>query len=282
MSRRALVIGGKGMLARELVPALVRGGWEVDSADIEECDITRPPSLERQLSRSKPDLVANCAAYTQVDRAEQDEAAAFAVNAAGAGNVARACAKADVLLLHLSTDYVFDGKKGAPYLETDPTGPLGVYARSKLAGEEEVRGAGGRWTIARTGELYGDGPNFFAAIFGRAKSGLPLRVVNDQFVGPTWTRELAAQLVLLIDRAPCGLYHATCSGETSWCEAAREGLRLAGLEAKVTPVSTEEYGSPTPRPRYTVLAHQALERLGLYCMRPWKQALADWLGAKAP
>jgi dTDP-4-dehydrorhamnose reductase len=278
--RTALLFGGGGMLAHELQPALERGGWTVRPSCSRDCDITDANAVDVLVGGSSAQLVVNCAAYTNVDRAETEPARAFAVNAAGAGNVARAAAKVGATLLHISTDYVFDGTQRRPYREDDPLSPLGVYAKSKLAGEQQVADAHGRHYIVRTGELYGaHGRNFFDVILERARKGAPLRVVDDQIVAPTWTRELALQLALLLDQAAPGLYHATAAGEVSWFHAAREALRITRVEAQVERVSTASYGSPTPRPHYSVLAHDALEQLGLYRMRPWQVALAEWLGS---
>ena len=263
------------MLAQEIAPAFAGAGWSVRELPRAECDITDEASVDRAVAGAE--LVINCAAYTQVDRAESEPERAFAVNARGAGNVARAVARTGATLVHVSTDYVFDGKLRRPFREDDPTRALGVYGRSKLAGEQEVLAAGGRAFIVRTGELYGSaGPNFFRAILTRARAGGALRVVDDQIVTPTWTRELAAQLVAVVDAGP-GIFHATADGETSWYDAARAALDLAGLSVPIAPVSTEAYGSPTPRPLYSVLAHHALSTLGLYRMRPWRSALAEWI-----
>lgn len=273
-----VLLGGAGQLARELAPAFGKRGWTVHAVSHVDCDITDGPAVQQLFERLRPQLAVNCAAFTHVDRAESEPKRAFAINATGAGNVARAAALLDVGLVHISSDYVFDGAKGQPYSESDRTAPMGVYARSKHAGEQEVRAAGARCHVVRTGELYGDGgQNFFHAILGRARKGLPLRVIDDQVVTPTWTRELAEQLLLIVERAPVGLYHATAAGETNWFEAARAALELAHLEVPIAPVSTADYGSPTPRPLYSVLAHDALNRLGLYQMRPWREALAQWL-----
>lgn len=277
-SQSLLVLGDGGLLAREVKVAFAEGGWPVTGATIADCDITDAQSVARVLKAHQPALVLNCAAYTQVDKAEQDEAEAFRINAEGAGIVARAAKSAGVPLMHISTDYVFDGRKQTPYEEADAAAPLGAYARSKWAGEEAVRAAGGAWTIVRTGELYGDGgPNFFAAIFKRALAGQPLKVVDDQTVSPTWTRELARQLQHMALKAPAGLYHATCSGSVTWFEAARFALAQTRLEVPLEPTTTEAYGSPTPRPKNSVLAHRALEAAGLYVMRPWDVALKEWL-----
>jgi dTDP-4-dehydrorhamnose reductase len=270
------------MLAADLAPALAARGFAVAPVTRAACDITDPAAVRDTLGRLRPGLVVNCAAYTQVDRAESDTAAAFAVNADGAGHVARAAAAVGCALIHVSTDYVFDGGLRRPYQEDDAPAPLGVYARSKWEGERQVMAAGGRATVVRTGELYGDGGrNFFSTIIGRARAGAPLRVVDDQVVSPTWTRELGAQIALIAAAAPPGLYHATASGEVSWFDAAREALAAVGLAAQVEPVSTAAFGSPTPRPPYSVLGHAALERLGLYRMGPWREALRTWLRAGA-
>jgi dTDP-4-dehydrorhamnose reductase len=278
-----LVLGGNGMLAREVKPALESLGLTVSSMDHRSCDITSPQSIDHALAAAQPDWVVNCAAWTKVDAAEMQVDAAFAVNATGAGNVARALRYSNASLVHVSTDYVFDGKKRIPYVEGDVCAPMGAYARSKHAGEEQVLDAGCRAFIVRTGELYGEGgPNFFDAIFRRARAGQPLKVVDDQWVSPTWTRELAGQIAALTGAAgaPPGTYHATCSGEVTCYDAAKVALRLASLTATVQPVTTMEFGSPTPRPLYTVLGHDALERLGLYVMRPWDVALQEWIAIR--
>lgn len=280
LDRVALVLGGAGLLARELVPALERGGWRVEALGRAECDVTDAGAVARVLQRESPTMVFNCAAYTQVDRAESEPDAAYAVNAVGAGNVARAAAQMGVALVHFSTDYVFDGRSPRPYREEDPTSPLGVYARTKLAGEHAVLKEGGLASIVRTGELYGTGGrSFFSSVLGRVRSGQEVRVVDDQTVGPTWTRDLALQLVTFANSgAPAGIYHATARGEATWYEAACAAVAHLGVDpSAIRRASTAEYGSPAPRPPYSVLAHDAFERLGLYRMRHWRDALVEWL-----
>jgi dTDP-4-dehydrorhamnose reductase len=278
--RAAIILGGAGVLARELGPVLGREGFTVHLVAKDACDITAPASLRALFDRLEPALVVNCAAYTLVDKAETESERAFAINGAGAGNVARVAAAGNVPLIHISSDYVFDGTKRTPYRESDATGPQGLYARSKLAGEQEVLAAGGRGYVVRTGELYGTGGrNFFHVILGRARKGQPLKVINDQIVSPTWTRELSEQLAVIAAQAPPGVYHATADGEVSWFDAARAACEILGIEASITPCTTEEFGAPSPRPRYSVLGHDALARLGLYRMRPWRVALAEWLAS---
>lgn len=281
-SKTLLVFGGGGLLAREVAPAFTAQGWQVALVGRADCDITDAAAVQRQLEQVKPTLVLNCAAYTKVDQAERDQAEAFRVNATGPGVIGQATRAAGIPWIHISTDYVFDGKKRTPYSEDDAMAPLGVYARSKAEGESAVRSAAGAWTIVRTGELYGaGGPNFFAAIFKRALAGQPLKVVDDQTVSPTWTREIARQLAAMALRAPPGLYHATCAGQTTWFHAARVALDHAKVEVPLAPVTTAEFASPTPRPPYTVLAPAALKKLGLYVMRPWDVALKEWLNETA-
>jgi dTDP-4-dehydrorhamnose reductase len=266
------------MLAADIRPALEARGFEVVSVGRTDCDVTQPAMVRSTVERIAPGLVLNCAAYTHVDRAETEVAAARAVNADGAGHVAQAVARIGAKLVHISTDYVFDGTLRRPYRETDTPAPLGVYARSKLEGELRVLSSGGNATVVRTGELYGSGgPNFFAAIIARARAGGRVRVVDDQVVSPTWTRELARQIALLVDGAPPGLYHATADGETTWYQAACAAFSALGIDVVVEPISTQSWGSPTPRTLYSVLAHQALDDLGLYRMRTWRDALHEWL-----
>jgi dTDP-4-dehydrorhamnose reductase len=274
----AVILGGGGVLARELAPVLTRDGFTVHPVAKDACDITVPDQLRALFDAQAPTLVVNCAAYTLVDKAETERERAFAINGVGAGNVARAAAAAGAAVIHISSDYVFPGTQRTPYRETDPTGPAGLYAQSKLAGEHEVLAAGGRAYVVRTGELYGTGGrNFFHVILGRARKGQPLKVINDQIVSPTWTRELSEQLAVIATQAPPGLYHATADGEVSWFDAARAACEIIGVATEIAPCTTEEFAAPAPRPRYSVLGHEALGKLGLYRMRPWRQALTEWL-----
>ncbi len=278
MTRRALILGAGGMLAFEVLPALQRAGWEVLALSHGQCSITDQQGLLAALAQASPEVVFNCAAYTAVDRAESEPDRAFEVNARGAGLVARTCARRGVPLVHLSTDFVFDGQAEGPYREEDAPRPLGAYARSKLAGEEEVLQTGGRAWVVRTGGLYGHrGASFFRAILWRAARGESLRVVDDQWTSPTWTRDLARQLLRIVEAAPPGLYHATAGGQTTWFEAARRALALAGLEVQLQAISSQAYGAPAPRPPRPILQNAALQRLGLDLMRPWEQALAEWI-----
>ena len=268
------------MLAHEIAPTWRARGWDVVLAARASCDVEDAASIERCLDARPLAAIVNCAAYTNVEQAEDEPHRAFAVNEAGAGNLARAAAARGIALLHVSTDYVFDGQRTTPYPETASPAPLGVYGRSKRSGELAVADAGGHVWVVRSGELYGDkGPNFFRSVLGAARAHKPLRVVDDQIVSPTWTRELAVQMAVLAESdAPAGTYHATAAGQTSWFEAATFALRCAGLSNPIQPVATRDYGSKVPRPLYTALEPAALEARGLYCMRAWDVALAEWLG----
>lgn len=269
------------MLAAEIGPAFRSAGWDVVPLSRRDCDIEDAQAVARQLERQQPAVAINCAAFTHVDRAEQEPERAFAINAEGAGNVARAACEHGVPVLHLSTDYVFDGLSTRPYVETDEPAPLGAYARSKRAGEQAIEASGAAAWVVRTGELYGDaGPNFFRSILQAARAGRPLRVVDDQIVTPTWSRELANQLVALVEAAlPPGVFHATCRGQTSWYDAAVFALAQAGIEAHVERVSSADYASPTPRPAFSVLEACALRKHKIYRMRAWEIALAEWLSS---
>jgi len=250
------------MLARALIPELERRGHEVIGLGRDALDVTDADAVERAVREWVPDVVVQCAAYTRVDDAETDEATAFAVNAEGTRNVARACRAVGARLVYPSTDYVFDGGASSPYRPDHPTAPLNAYGRSKLAGEAAAREAGD-WIIARTSWLYGaGGRNFVSTILRRALEGTPLRVVDDQRGTPTWTGTLAVTLAGLLEAdVPSGIYHTTGRGETTWYGFAREALRLAGIDADIVPVPTEAFPTPARRPRYSVLDCSSTEEV---------------------
>ena len=239
------------------------------------------------MSKSQPTLVVNTTAFHQVDRCEEEPAAAFAVNASGARNVAVAAEAAGAALIHISTDYVFDGESTVPYEEDDLPGPLNVYGASKLAGEHLVRARCPRSFVVRTSGLYGPRPcrakgglNFPSLMLKLAAEKGELMVVTDQVVGPTYTPDLARQLVALSATDGYGVVHATGVGEVSWHDFAEETLRLAGVSG--VPVHGTTSGGTAPkvrRPAYSILAHRRLTELGILSMRPWQQALADYVSS---
>jgi dTDP-4-dehydrorhamnose reductase len=264
------------MLGSEVVAALSATA-DVVAADLGDFDVTDAGAVRDALRASAPDAVINCAAWTDVDGAETHRAQAFAVNASGAGNVARAAAETGARLLHVSTDYVFDGSKDGPYEEGDDPRPLNAYGESKLAGEREVAAAGGRALVARTAWLYGHGGrNFVDTVLSRARRGEPLRIVSDQVGPPTSARDLAVILAELLPTKATGIVHATNSGSCSWYELGRRALDFAGLSGvEVRAVPSSEFPRPAARPANSVLRLDRLVALTGWLPRPWDEALMD-------
>ena len=278
---RVLVLGAGGQLGRDLVPQLRAAGHEVVALTRADLDIAEEGSLARLLRSSTFDRVVNCAAYTNVDRAEAEPELAERCNSQGAAMVAEACAGSGVPLCHLSTDFVFGGdppEGGRGWLESDPVSPSGVYASTKRRGELACLAAGGPLYLVRTSWLYGNsGPNFPLAILRRAVGGQPLRVVADQMGSPTWTLDLARALTRLLQLPPCGLLHLSGRGRPTWHRFAQEILRQAEVDSEVSPVSTADWGAPAPRPRFSVLESERLSDLGLAPLRRWEEALGEYL-----
>jgi dTDP-4-dehydrorhamnose reductase len=279
------VVGSAGQMGSDLVRALreALGDGQVLPLGHRDVEVTDAASVRRALAPARPDVVFNCAAWVRVDDAEDQPGQALRVNALGALNVARVCAELGALCVYISTDYVFDGTKGAPYAEDDPPRPLNVYGASKLAGEHLVRAACPRHLVVRTSGLYGaagssgKGGNFIEAMIRLAREGRPLRVVQDQVVSPTYTRDLARRIVELAAAAPPGIYHATNAGACSWYEFAAAVFRFLGMEPGLGPTTTEAYGARARRPRNSVLSSGKLAGLGLAPLRPWPEALRAYL-----
>jgi dTDP-4-dehydrorhamnose reductase len=224
-------------------------------------------------------MIIHCAAYTDVDGCERDPDRAYRVNVLGTWNVAAACRKYDIALVYLSTDFVFDGEKGAPYDEFDRPHPIGVYGRSKYAGEELVRQLVAKLIIIRTAWLFGiNGKNFVRTILRHAGEKDELRVVADQMGCPTYTVDLAEAIAGLAGTELYGTYHITNAGACSWAQFAEEIIKQAGLKAKVIPIPSLEWNSPTRRPKDSRLRHLALELQGRDNIRTWPEALAEFLG----
>ena len=276
---RIVVTGARGQLGVELVRALQACG-EVIGCDLPEWDITGANCTDR-VAALQPVWVVHAAAVTDVDGCERQPEVAMAVNAEGTRRVAEGCRRAGAGLLYLSTDYVFDGRKGAPYVEGDPTGPLNAYGCSKLEGEAAVRCVAPRWMIVRTAWLYGrQGKNFVKTICEKAAGGEPLRVVDDQVGSPTYATDLAEAIARLVSLGQSGTYHVTNGGACSWYEFAQEILRLAGFgPVPLSPISSGELDRPARRPAYSVLANAAWQAAGLPPLRPWPEALAAMLSA---
>lgn len=279
---RALVTGAGGLLGRPLVRELARRGHEVAPADLPDTDVTDPAAARRAVEGSRPDLVLHLAAWTDVDGCERDPARSDAVNAGGARNVAAACREAGVAMLHVSTDYVFDGTKDGPWNEDDPVGPLSAYGRSKLAAERHVRELVPRWTIVRAQSLYGAGPKSFPdAILARARKGEPLRVVTDQRVSPTWVEDLAAGIASVAEREVRGLLHVANAGSCTWWECARATLDLAGLrDVPVGETTAAAFARPAPRPANSAFDCSRFSAAAGAPLRPWRDALAAYLSTR--
>lgn len=278
--RTVLVTGGRGMLARTLARVLARD-CSVVPADLPETDVTDPAAVEAALAAAAPDAVVHCAAMTAVDRCETERDLAFRVNRDGTANVARACARAGVRLVAISTDYVFDGDLGHPYRESDPaTGGRTVYGQSKFAGEEAVRALCPDHAIVRISWLYGaGGPSFVHAMMALADSGRrSVKVVADQRGNPTSALAVSRALREILARPGLrGTIHATCEGEATWAEFAREIFRLAGRDCAVEPCTTAEFPRPAPRPRNSRLEKARLREEGLPPMPDWRDALAEFM-----
>ncbi len=272
---RVLITGAGGMLGRDVARAARERGDEVDALDHGQLDIADADAVARAIRESRPDVVINCAAWTDVDGAEDEEAAATAINGEGAGNVAREAAAAGARLVHVSSDYVFDGQGRAPYVESDPVGPLSAYGRSKLAGERAVTEAGGDQVIARSSWLFGaGGKNFVETMLRVGAERDEVKVVNDQIGCPTYTGHLATALLDLAASDTQGIHHAAAGGGCSWHGFAVEIFEQAGLDVTVTPWTTAELNRPAPRPAYSVLASAREDGVQL---PDWREGLAAYL-----
>jgi dTDP-4-dehydrorhamnose reductase len=278
---RALVTGSRGQLGRALVRLLEdRLAW---AGDREELDVADRDAVRRVVGGVRPDVLFNAAADVRVDAAESEAVSVLAVNAAGARHLADAAKSVGALLVHVSTDYVFDGESSRPYVEQDPPRPLGVYGVSKLAGEQLVATSGCEWVTVRTSGVFGPGGSqakggsFIERILARARTGEPLRVVGDQVFSPTYAPDLAAALVSLVGVAARGLVHVTNSGQCSWHAFASAALDVAGLGRPVERIEASDLGLPARRPRYSVLSNGRYAAFGLPALRPWSEALRELL-----
>lgn len=284
---RWLVTGAAGMLGTDLVAVLRAAGEDVTAVPRADLDITDPGAVRDAVGGHA--VVVNCAAWTAVDDAEVVEGAAFTVNAVGAAVLARGAAAAGARLVHISTDYVFDGHASEPYAEDAVVGPRSAYGRTKAAGEWAVRAECPDHLVLRTAWLYGRHGTCFPRTIARlAAERDHLAVVEDQVGQPTWTRDVADLTLRMVRRGVAsGTYHATSSGRTSWHGFAREVVRSAGLDPEmVTPTTTSAYPRPAPRPAWSVLGHEALRRAGVEPIGPWQErwqaAAAEVLGLGEP
>ncbi len=286
---KILVLGSKGQLGSELMQRGIWRAWNMTGVDFPECDITREESIRRVLQDRGPfRVVINAAAYTAVDRAESEPHAAFAVNRDGAQLLARTCAEQDTMLIHLSTDYVFDGSGTRPYQPNDPVYPSGVYARSKAEGEAAIRKYWDRHVIVRTSWLFGPhGPNFVKTILRLAGEREELRIIDDQVGCPTYAGDLADALLdsarkISETAVGYGTYHFCNRGAVTWYAFTRRIIALASKYSKFTvkeiaPIPTAHYPLPAPRPAYSVLDCTSFEKTFGFVRRHWEEGLKEML-----
>ena len=275
--KKVLVTGAKGMLGQDLCPILEDNGYDVVETDVQTLDITNPEMVDEVFEAEKPDFVIHCAAYTNVDKAEEDLKTARLINATGTENIAKACCKYDAAMVYISTDYVFDGgvneKRTIPYTPQDKTSPLNNYGLTKWEGEESVRKYLEKYYICRTSWLYGiHGKNFVETMLSLADKP-ELKVVDDQVGCPTWTVDLSDAIVKIIETKPYGTYHTCGGGNTSWYGFAREIFEQAGLKVNLKPCTTSEFPRPAKRPAYSIMDNDGL-------LRDWKQALKGYMSLR--
>ena len=270
---KVLVTGARGMLGQDLCPILEDNDYDVIETDIHNLDITNADAVEEFLTNEKPDFVIHCAAYTNVDKAEEDLATARLINATGTENLAKTCKKIGATMFYISTDYVFDGTATEPYNPNDKTNPINNYGLTKFEGEEAVKNNLEKYYICRTSWLYGHhGKNFVETMLSLADKP-ELKVVNDQTGCPTWTVELANAIVKLLSGSPYGIYHTCGGGVTTWYGFAKEAFEIAGLKVNLNPCTTDEFPRPAKRPTYSVMNN------GKLC-RDWKFALQDYMALR--
>jgi dTDP-4-dehydrorhamnose reductase len=276
---RILVTGARGMLGTDLVCVCEEKGHEVFATDVDELDITRLDFLHKMLGDICPDVVVNCAAYTDVDRAEEEREKAFLINGEGVKNLALVCRDLDIDLCHISTDYVFDGTKKGPYTPDDPPNPINAYGQSKLAGEKHIQDIADKFYIVRSSWLYGKyGKNFVFKVLELAEKQKELKVVDDQIGSPTWTVTLARAISVIVETKEYGIYHLTdeTGGGISWFDFAREIFRIFGIQPSVIPVKTDEFPLLAKRPKNSVLDLTLAESVLNQKMPSWNQSLKEF------
>lgn len=268
---KVLVTGADGMLGSDLCPMLEDAGFDVIETTINELDVTDELNVRKVISDVKPDVVVHCAAYTNVDKAEEEPDRAERINALATKYVAQACKKNNAVLVYISTDYVFNGKKNTPYEPSDETAPINVYGRTKLDGEQEVKKNCDRYYILRTSWLYGHhGKNFVETMINLAKNS-EVKVVDDQTGCPTWTVDLSDAIISFIDEEPpYGIYHGCGGGSTTWYGFAKEIYNKMNLDVNLLPCTTEDFPRPAERPKYSIMDNNGL-------LRDWKLALNEYI-----
>jgi dTDP-4-dehydrorhamnose reductase len=274
---KVLVTGADGQLGKDVV-SLFKQHCKVIGTGRNELDITDIEQCKQVIHAQRPDVIIHCAAYTAVDLAESEEDKAYLVNAFGTRNLAVTAEQTGSKICYISTDYVFDGTSTTPYKEYDNTNPIGVYGKSKRAGEALVQSLSSKYFIVRTSWVYGlHGNNFVHTMQKLAESRDQLKVVHDQIGSPTFTEDLAQFLLQLVATEQYGIYHATNSGVCSWYEFAKAIFAESGTDIQVIPCTTEEFPRPAPRPKYSVMDHLSIRTNGFDDLRPWQEGLRDFL-----
>ncbi|MBM3471592.1 MAG: dTDP-4-dehydrorhamnose reductase [Armatimonadetes bacterium] len=282
---KIVITGATGQLGHELVQAL--SGNDLAAFGRLELDVCDFVYTRRTIAKIRPEVVINAAALTRVDDCETEPERAFWVNTYAVRNLAQVCADLDCTLVHVSTDYVFDGRKASPYSEDDAPNPLSVYGISKLAGEFFVRSLVRRYYVIRTSGLYGVAGagtrrgNFVEKIVRAAERGQPIRVVDDQVLAPTAAVDVARKIGELLSCDDYGVYHITDAGQCSWFEFAKTALALCGITASIEPISSAEFSARARRPSYSVLARSRLAQIGADDLPPWQEALSGYLRQRA-
>ncbi len=275
---KVLIAGARGMLGADMVLAATNAGHDVIGFGRNEMDVTNPDAVRRRMELERPDMVINCAAWTDVDGAEAEEGAAFQINGTGAGNVAAGAREVDAAVVYVSTDYVFDGQKGEPYVESDQPAPLSAYGRTKLAGEEATAAANPRHFIVRSSGLFGIGGKNFVATMLRLGEGMSeVTVVRDQVTSPTYTWHLAYGINRLIDGITYGIHHMAAAGRCSWYEFASEIFEQAKVDCRVLSITTEMFGQAATRPAFSSMQSQREHAIRL---PSWHDGLAGYLAQR--
>jgi dTDP-4-dehydrorhamnose reductase len=275
---KVVVTGAAGQLGQDVLLELERKNHQAFGADRQQLDITKEDDVLAFISEVKPDVILHCAAYTNVDAAEENEEAAYQVNAAGTEYLAKAAKQNGAKMMYISTDYVFDGTASEPYEVDEPTKPLGAYGRTKLAGEQLLQKHLDEFFIVRTAWVFGiHGNNFVKTMIRLGKERGEVGVVHDQIGSPTYTVDLARFMVELMETEKYGIYHATNSGICSWYEFAVEIFKQADIKVTVNPLTSDQFPRPAARPKYSVLSKKMIKKQGLTPLRDWKEALAAYL-----
>lgn len=284
--KRIMITGASGQLGLALYRILKeRSQYQLLRTDasasgdgqVEALDITQEEAVSSYINGAKPDIIINCAAFTAVDLCESEQDKAYHINAVGPKNLAIMAEKTGAKLIHVSTDYVFDGQGSVPYIEEDSPNPMSVYGRTKQAGDDFVREYCKKYFILRTAWVFGEGKNFVKTMLRLAENNSKIRVVSDQFGTPTSALELARVIVYLMETESYGVYHATCEGSTNWYEFALSIFEYAGKEVEVEAITTAEYPTPAKRPMYSILDNKALRERHNYRMKEWREALREYM-----